>query len=144
MTDEVVLVVHAAATWAMVGLIWFVQLVHYPLFAAVGTEQFAGYEARHTRRTTWVVAVFMPIELLTAAWLALDTPAGIAPLLAWTGAVLALLLWVVTLLVQVPQHGRLSDGFEPSTWRALVLGNWVRTATWSARGVIAAAMLVAA
>ncbi len=27
------LVLGAAATWAMVGLIWFVQLVHYPLLA---------------------------------------------------------------------------------------------------------------
>lgn len=30
------LLVHAAATWAMVGLVWFVQVVHYPLFAQVG------------------------------------------------------------------------------------------------------------
>lgn len=26
-----ILVVHAAATWFMVGLIWFVQVVHYEL-----------------------------------------------------------------------------------------------------------------
>jgi hypothetical protein len=28
------LLAHAAATLFMVGVIWFVQLVHYPLFAA--------------------------------------------------------------------------------------------------------------
>ena len=30
------LAAHAAATWALVGLIWTVQVVHYPLFALVG------------------------------------------------------------------------------------------------------------
>jgi hypothetical protein len=142
MTGETLVVVHAAATWAMVGLIWFVQLVHYPLFAAVGPEQFASYEAQHTRRTTRVVAAFVPVELLTAAWIAFDPPGGIAPSLAWTGAVLAALLWAVTITVQVRHHGRLSAGFDPATWRALVRGNWLRTAMWSTRGVIAAAMLV--
>jgi hypothetical protein len=67
----------------------------------------------------------------------------VASPLAWIGAVLAGLLWLVTIIVQVPQHGRLSGGFDPATWRALVLGNWFRTAVWSARGVIVAVMLAA-
>ena len=29
------LLVHLAATWFLAGLIWVIQLVHYPLFAAV-------------------------------------------------------------------------------------------------------------
>jgi hypothetical protein len=59
---DTVLLVHVAAAWAMVGLIWFVQLVHHPLFSAVGSSAFTGYEARHMRRTTWVVAMFMPVD----------------------------------------------------------------------------------
>ena len=34
------LIIHAAATWFMVGLIWFVQIVHYPMFANVGRDSF--------------------------------------------------------------------------------------------------------
>ncbi len=139
MTAETIVIVHAAATWAMVGLIWFVQLVHYPLFAAVGTEGFVQYEAQHTKRTTWVVAALMPVEVGTALLLtALDlvpTP------LAWTGAVLVVAIWIVTLVVQVPQHRELGTGFRDATWRSLVRGNWIRTAAWSVRGLIAAAML---
>jgi hypothetical protein len=41
--------VHLAATAAMVGLIWFVQVVHYPLFASVGADEFVAYENAHTR-----------------------------------------------------------------------------------------------
>ena len=31
------LLLHAGATFFMCGLIWFVQIVHYPLFAQVGS-----------------------------------------------------------------------------------------------------------
>ena len=34
-TGHIILAAHAASTLAMTGLIWFVQIVHYPLFAAV-------------------------------------------------------------------------------------------------------------
>ena len=54
-----ILLIQAAATLAMVGLIWFVQIVHYPLMAQVGRDSFAHYEASHTARTTWVVAPLM-------------------------------------------------------------------------------------
>ena len=40
-----VLITCAAATWFMAGLHWFVQVVHYPLFADVGTERFIAYHA---------------------------------------------------------------------------------------------------
>ena len=131
-----VLLVHVAATWAMVGLIWFVQLVHYPLFAAVGPLDFIDYESQHTRRTTWVVALFMPLEAVTAVWLLADVPDGLSAGLVAVGLVLVAALWLSTATWQAPMHGRLSDGFDPSLQRRLVQSNWVRTALWSARGVL--------
>ena len=63
------LLVHAAATLAMTGLIWFVQVVHYPLMAKVGAEGYSLYQHTHMSRTTWVVAPLMLTELSTAALL---------------------------------------------------------------------------
>jgi len=57
------LLVNAAATLFMVGVIWFVQIVHYPLFALVGEAAFSEYERHHARRTGWVVAIPMLLEL---------------------------------------------------------------------------------
>ena len=59
---ELILLLQAASTLAMVGLIWFVQIVHYPLFAQVGREGFSGYEQAHQNRTTFVVAPLMLVE----------------------------------------------------------------------------------
>ena len=60
------LLLQVAATLCMVGLIWFVQIVHYPLLAQVGRDGFRRYEMDHQRLTTWVVAPLMLTELTTA------------------------------------------------------------------------------
>jgi hypothetical protein len=140
-----VLLVHAAATWAMTGLIWFVQIVHYPLFARVGAMEFAGYEADHTRLTGTVVAPLMLLELGTALWLALvGRPAGVPGWMAWSGLGMVAGLWLVTFFVSVPQHAVLTRGFDINAHTLLVATNWARTILWSARGVLVMAMLAAA
>jgi hypothetical protein len=50
-----VLLAHLAATLFMIGVIWFVQVVHYPLFSRVGPEKFSLYSEAHSRLTTYVV-----------------------------------------------------------------------------------------
>lgn len=131
------LLVHAGATVAMVGLVWFVQLVHYPLFAHVGRDGFARYEAQHARRTTWLVAPLMLVEAATALVLLAADPS----LLTVAGAALLGIVWLSTALVQVPLHGRLERGFDAEAHRRLVRSNAVRTAAWTGRAVIALALL---
>ena len=136
MTQQLPLLVHAAVTVAMAGLIWFVQVVHYPLFEFAAAGDFPRFAEAHQRRTTWVVAPLMLTELATAIWLLL--PASGAPRgLAWTGFGLVLSLWLMTGLVQVPLHRRLSRGFSADVTRLLVATNWLRTGAWSARAVLA-------
>ncbi len=66
---------HAAACWFLTGLVWFVQVVHYPLMGEAGTERFVRYEQLHQRRTTWIVAPAMTLEAALALWLLLEPPA---------------------------------------------------------------------
>ena len=135
------LLIHAAATLYMTGLIWFVQLVHYPLMAHVGRADYTAYQRLHERNTGWAVAPAMLIELATAAWLVVDTPPDVLPSLAWLGLALVALLWLSTAALQIPCHKQLGRGFDAAAHRRLVTTNWLRTALWSARGVIALAML---
>ena len=124
-----VLLANAVATWFMTGLIWFVQAVHYPLFADVGPAGFAAYHARHANRTGWVVIGPMVVELLTAAALAWLRPAAWADL----GLALVVTIWASTAAVQVPRHGRLGRAFDAAVVRSLCRTNWVRTIAWSLR-----------
>jgi len=139
-----ILVTNLVVTAFMAGLIWFVQVVHYPLMARVGRDGFVAYETAHTRLTTLVVAPAMLVEAITAGLLLFWAPAGVAAWMTWTGAALVLLLWISTAAVQVPLHGRLSNGFDAAAHQRLVRSNWIRTAAWSARTAIMAWALFAA
>ena len=133
-TVPMIRLLHAIATTAMAGVIWTVQLVIYPLFAEVGEEVFASYHADYSERITWIVGPLMIVELGSAAVLAIVAwKSGEGRLFALTGLLLVVALWLVTALVQVPQHGRLSVGHDEATIAALVAGNWIRTVLWTLR-----------
>lgn len=138
----VVLLAQALATVFMTGLGWFVQVVHYPLFARVGAAGFAEYHARHSALTTQVVALPMLAEIATAAWLVLVPAPGVPRTWAWIGLALVGVVWASTAFLQIPQHGVLGGGYDEVAWRRLVAGNWVRTIAWSLRSLLVLAMLV--
>ena len=133
---------HLAATWFMVGLIWTIQSVHYPLFAAVDSRSFLEYERLHTRRMGRLLALPAPVEIATALLLVVLRPDDIEIWAAWVAGALLAAAWLVTLAVQVPLHRRLSAMPESETIRRLVATNWVRTGLWTARGVLAAFFLI--
>jgi hypothetical protein len=139
MTEAMLLANLIPATF-MCGVIWFVQVVHYPLFAYVGDgAAWHEYHNRHARQTTWVVAPVMLVEAMAAAWWVYTTP-GTASILA--ASVLGV-VWLSTFLLQVPLHGQLAHGFSKRSVGRLVIGNWIRTAGWTLRPLwIAAAFIV--
>ena len=140
--SNVLLALNVASTLFMVGLIWFVQVVHYPLFRKVGEAGFLEYEREHTRRMGAVLAVPAIIEIVTAAALVFVRPDDVPLwLVLVAGAVLAG-IWIMTGLVQAPIHGRLSAGYSAELIDRLVTSNWWRTIGWTARGVVVAVMLV--
>lgn len=136
---------HFAATCAMTGVIWYVQIVTYPQFAEVGSDSFPLYHRHYTGLVTCVVAPLMTVEIITAmliAGLFRDTPSmrGVA----FAGLIAVFLLWAVTGLVQLPQHNTLASGFDEAIWLDLVSGNRARAILWTLRLVLAWWLLVAA
>jgi hypothetical protein len=125
---------HLAATLFMTGVIWFVQIVHYPLFASVESREFPFYEQRHTTLTSWVVGPPMLIEGATAVLLIWLRPTGVPDWSIWSGLGLLGVCWLSTAFIQVPCHEVLSKVFDPVVHQRLVSTNWLRTAAWSLRG----------
>ena len=131
-----ILLLQLATTLPLVGLIWFVQVVAYPLFARVAAADFPAYHEAHSRLITYVVAPLMLGELLGAiAWLfwPLD---GVPQAVAWVGAALAVGAWIVTVFVSIPQHNLLARGFDARALDVLLVTNWSRTAAWTVRGAM--------
>lgn len=129
------------ATWTMVRIIWIVQVVHYPMFRLVGAETFEAYHASHVRLITWVVRPLMLVEALSTFLLILCRPAYVPITAALSGALLLLIIWGSTALVQVPLHELLARGFELQAYETLVATNWLRTVAWTLRGILTAWMV---
>lgn len=138
------LLIHAGATLAMTGVIWFVQLVHYPLFDLASERRFERFATEHQWRTSLVVVPLMLIEATTAIALLAAPPPGLGRGLPWLGAVLLIVIWLSTALLQVPLHRRLIGGRDLSAVRRLVASNWLRTAAWSGRAWLVLALLAEA
>lgn len=137
MSASHVVLAHLLGTLTMFGVIWVVQLVHYPLFSGVGAEGFAAYEAAHKVRITPIVFPAMLLELGTAVWLVWNRPEIVPAWLVWAGLGLVGVVWLSTAFVQVPLHTALSAGFDGETHARLVATNWVRTAAWTLRAGLA-------
>lgn len=133
---ELLLLVHVGATLFMVGLIWFVQVVHYPLFGGVGEGKFVAYTEAHSRLTSRVVGPPMLLEAATTAALLFFRPTGIPAWSTGVGFVLLAAVWLSTAFLQVPRHTALGGGFDTSNHKFLVASNWIRTVGWSARGIL--------
>lgn len=126
---------HVFATLALTGLIWTIQLVHYPLMAEVRTG-FVNYHDRHCARIAWLVAPLMGVEAVTALLLCYAQPPRVGPAAAWIGLALVAVAWIATALFSVPKHSRLARGYDERTIARLVQTNWIRTVAWTARGVL--------
>ena len=141
METKLVLLTHAAATLFLVGLIWMVQVVHYPLFNMADRANFSAFEAAHSNRISLIVGPTMLLEIVTAGWLLLARPDGIPVWTLWAGAALVGAVWFVTGFLSVPQHAILSAGFDQRAYRTLVDTNWIRTIAWTLRGALVLWML---
>lgn len=125
-------------TGFMTGLIWFVQIVHYPIFARVAPDYFRGFHAAHMSLTGRVVILPMLIELGLAFVLAFR----VSGWMSWAALALVGVAWLSTFLFSVPAHGQLGEGFNAEAITRLVATNWIRCWAWTLRAGLLVYMVV--
>lgn len=134
--ELILLLAQVAATWFMTGLIWFVQIVHYPLYDRVGSVSFVQYERDHCALTTMVVAPVMVTELLSAILLLFARPRYIGGFEASFALALLIIIWLSTLFIADNFHGGLSFGFNNQAYHGLLNWNLLRVVLWTLRGLL--------
>ena len=136
---KILLIVSLIISSFNTGLIWLVQLVHYPGFAKIGIDAYKGYQEFHMRGITWIVGPSMFSELALTAlgffyWHHL--PFKNLYLIA---AFLVLVIWINTVFWAIPAHGTLvQDGQDQALISRLVQLNWWRTISWTLRTILLA------
>ena len=92
----IALTLHAAATWYMVGVIWLIQLVHYPMFQFLDRARFKSSHTFHSTGITFVVMPAMLLELVLSAVIVWKPGPLNAPALIGFG--LVVLIWIVFII----------------------------------------------
>lgn len=123
--------VSVLTTAVMVGVIWVVQLVHYPFFHRIDRELFSDHMDAHRTRISYIVVPVMLLEL--AASIGLVVIESLLRLEFAVALTLLLGIWASTALLQVPSHGKLTAGYNESEVDKLVSYNWIRTILWTLR-----------
>ena len=134
------IVIHAAATMFMVGLIWTIHYVHYPLFAYVGESTYVSFQAEHVARigrllfVPWLTEGITLLGILALAFLGGRKDWRVPAVI--NGAAMAVVL-VISGFWSAPAHAKLADGFDKSVHDQLMTVNLIRTLAWSVCGVCA-------
>ena len=127
---------HYSLTLYMTGIIWLIQIIHYPLFKLVGEKSFIDYHRGHIRQTSLVIAIPMSLEILTAIYLLIRNEAYRTNFIFVVACALLALIWLITFFISVPKHNILARGFDNAVITALVKTNWMRTIAWSIRTIL--------
>lgn len=138
--SRTLLVIHLAATLFMVGLIWTIHYVHYPLFANVGESTYASFQAAHVERigkllfVPWLTEGVTLLGTLTLAFLDGQRTWRIPTVI--NGVSMAVVL-VISGFWSAPAHEKLADGFDASVHDQLMTANLIRTLAWTVCGICA-------
>jgi len=132
------LLIHFGMCLLMTGVIWLVQVVHYPSFAFVSVPQFFSFSRFHQSKITMIVLPLMTIELVTAVFLLMyvQTP------LVMINLSLLLLIWISTFFLSMSIHRDLNHTKSDYLIKKLIVTNWPRTIIWSLRSGIIYYVLV--
>jgi hypothetical protein len=129
----------------MVGLIWTIHFVHYPLFSFVGDPEYRKFQAEHVERIGRLLFVPWVIEgICIAALLSLAIRSGYRYLRVpvFIGAASMALILGISAFFSAPAHGKLANGFDPVVHSDLMLADFFRTLAWTLRGVVAVWIVV--
>ena len=114
----------------LTGVIWTIQIVHYPSFHYIDKLSFVNFHQFHERRISIIVMPLMILELISSVALYINDMSNFTFLLNF---IIVGLIWCSTFFIQVPIHNILSQKKDNMMIEKLVSTNWIRTFLWSMR-----------
>ena len=129
--NNFVLLGHLIFTSIMTGVIWVIQIVHYPSFHFIEKELYTAFQKFHMNKISIIVIPIMLAELITGMMLFLDKSSK-SPFLIISFVILVL-IWLITGVFFSKAHNELIAGYQELVVNQLVAMNWIRTLLWTLR-----------
>ena len=124
--------IHFLSTSLMVGIIWVIQLLHYPTFHFIKESDYVEFQHFHMQRISFIVVPVMIIELLSGFMLVYYFRSNLLILCL----IILLVIWLITFVFFTKLHQSLLGGYDKIIVDKLVQINWSRTILWSLRLII--------
>ena len=134
------LIIHLIATSVMVGVIWIIQLVHYPSFHFIELNKYTTFQRFHMSRISYVVIPAMLTELLTLILIIISMDQVDPIILA--SALLLIVIWLMTAVFFSGMHQKLTLGYDQAIVEKLVKLNWGRTLLWTLRLLLVSVYII--
>ena len=119
-----------------VGLIWTIQLVHYPSMSFISKDKFPEYHNFHSIRISILAMPLMFTEMVTSIMLFYQNFSNTFYIVFFSNLIIVILIWCSTFLIQVPLHNSLSKEKDIEKLSRLVHTNWIRTILWTVRSAL--------
>ena len=129
--NNFVLLGHLIFTSIMTGVIWVIQIVHYPSFHFIEKELYTAFQKFHMNKISIIVMPIMLAELITGIMLFLDKSSK-SPFLT-ISIIILVLIWLMTGVFFTKAHNELIAGYQELVVNQLVAMNWIRTLLWTLR-----------
>ncbi len=126
---ELLFLIQIFSCFSLFGLIWTIQLVHYPAFLKIERIDFEVFSRFHSRKISLIVVPLMLIEFVS----------GILLLIFFPSIVIAsnflgiITIWISTIFLSMPLHRKIASGKDLAAIEKLIKTNWPRTITWTLR-----------
>ena len=117
----------------MTGIIWLVQLVHYPSFLYIDRNRFESFCRFHQQRISFIVMPAMCLELVANIWTYMQSSQSVLYLLS---SLALYAIWLITFFISMPYHRQLSQAFDKMAVLSLIRTNWLRTLLWTVRSCL--------
>ena len=135
-SDYYLFVIHLVSTSFMVGVIWIVQLVHYPTFLFIDEQKSYDFQKFHMSRISYIVMPAMTTELFSGIYIFIYSNMAIDSNLFLLALTILIINWIITALVFVKMHNKLLINYKIEIISLLVKWNWLRTLLWSVRLIL--------
>ena len=130
--------IHLISTAIIVGIIWVIQVVHYPSFYFIERDEYVSFQKFHMDKISYIVVPVMLIESISGFILIYNELNTVLLI----SMILLFFIWVLTGIFFVPIHQKLTSGYQEELVEKLVKINWVRTIFWTIRLLLMTAYLI--
>jgi len=133
--ETIFLLFNLTSTLLIAGVLWFVQLVHYPLFNEIPAKNMVNYGYYHIQKISGIINLLFIVDFTTIVFLLLLVNSDLSATLMIINIAIFGFIVILTRITFLPIHQKLSKNPNSFLISKLINLNWIRTLVWSLKVV---------